>query len=111
MANHFIIRRILAGLLLLLFVFSITPKKYWHDLVANHTDYYGFYQGSELAVQKAGINCGCEDLVVTTPFLEPGVAEWRALPASVKPELTSPPLFYLPATTATKDSRGPPAQA
>lgn len=98
-------------MVLMLFVFSITPKKYLHDLVANHTDFYSTYAGSETAVHKAGINCDCEDLVVSTPFVEAGIEEFNGQPKVCSSLLTPHHPFHYPTQYATKDSRGPPALA
>ncbi|SDW95426.1 hypothetical protein SAMN05444410_107145 [Hydrobacter penzbergensis] len=68
-----VIHRLLAGWLLLLFAFSITPKKFLHNLVANHQDAtaMNFPRENTGASQlsKAGYHCPCEQLVVQTPFV------------------------------------------
>jgi hypothetical protein len=63
------IRSLVSGLLLLLFTFSITPKKWLHDLIADHKDFYSNASGDHLQFIKSGFRCDCENLVVNTPFI------------------------------------------
>ncbi|MES1160283.1 MAG: hypothetical protein ABUM51_05985 [Bacteroidota bacterium] len=65
-----IIRRFLSGILLVLFAFSVTPKKFLHDLVANHKDTPGkFSKDAKARLQKSTFTCHTEDLVVESPFI------------------------------------------
>lgn len=71
-----IIKKSIAGLLLLLFAFSITPKKILHDLIANHKDTISKFpsaNGKSQHINKATIYCHCEDLVAESPFTDPSV--------------------------------------
>jgi hypothetical protein len=70
--NHSTIQRLLSSFLLVLFAFSITPKKVLHDLVANHIDTHSKAcpDNSTTKIVKAGFNCNTEDLVVESPFIE-----------------------------------------
>lgn len=98
--------------MLLIFTFSITPKRYLHDLVADHTDYYsGFNPGGEPAVNQAGFDCDCDELVVSTPYIEI-VGKQSSLEqiAFCSFILSSYSLFITPSRT-TNDLRGPPALA
>jgi hypothetical protein len=53
---------------LLLFIFSITPKKYLHDLIADHVD-LSFSRSSDVpAIKKAEFNCQFDHLVTESPF-------------------------------------------
>jgi len=63
------IRYSLAGFLLVLFAFSITPKKTLHDIITHHTDQKAVdaYAGTD-QLHKAGFNCKCETLVAESPF-------------------------------------------
>ncbi|OQP39801.1 hypothetical protein A4H97_16390 [Niastella yeongjuensis] len=72
MLNHSTIQRVLSGFLLVLFAFSITPKKVLHDLVANHRDTHSKACADHITTKivKAGFNCNTEDLVVESPFIE-----------------------------------------
>jgi hypothetical protein len=63
------IRRSFAGGLLLLFAFSITPKKPLHDFFAHHKDTPVKSSGDKTEqFSQAGFNCNCENLVVEFPF-------------------------------------------
>jgi hypothetical protein len=65
------IKKGLAALMLLLFAFSVTPKLILHDLVANHKD-TALKSSTDNNAQFniAGFNCGCDNLVVESPFVE-----------------------------------------
>jgi hypothetical protein len=68
-----IFRRIISGVLLVLFTFSITPKKLLHDILATHTDAKPgtFLSNTHTAqIHKSGINCQLDQLIVESPFLE-----------------------------------------
>jgi hypothetical protein len=55
-------------MVLLLFIFSITPKKYLHDLIADHVDAV-FARGADApAIKKAEFNCHYDHLVTESPF-------------------------------------------
>jgi hypothetical protein len=107
--SQFSIQRFLASVLLLVFAFSITPKKYLHDLVADHEDFYSCYSGDETTVSTAGFNCHCDDLVVSTPFVKT-VFESALSPAPVHKAFPSSTYhFFFYSTSSAKDSRGPPS--
>jgi hypothetical protein len=64
------ITRFLSGFLLLVFAFSITPKRILHDLFANHVDNVpGKNSNSTYHVIDAGFNCDNDHLVVESSFL------------------------------------------
>jgi len=57
--------------MLLLFTFSITPKRYLHDLFAGHTHIVTNSSTAEQAhVIKSGFNCDCNTLVATSSFID-----------------------------------------
>ena len=57
--------------MLVLFAFSGTPKKFLHDLVANHRDTRSkFASNAHAGVQQSIYSCHIEDLVVESPFME-----------------------------------------
>jgi hypothetical protein len=59
----------LAGVLLLLFAFSITPRKIIHDFLATHKDKTALSASSgSINVNKASYNCKCDHIVVESPF-------------------------------------------
>jgi hypothetical protein len=99
-----------AFFLALVMLFSMTPKKYLHDMVAGHTD-SGFAKHTGTAsVQQAGFNCGYDHQVVELPFVATAAAQASlpvyfmagfqpsAMPAQLqeafeKPENKGPPSF------------------
>jgi hypothetical protein len=71
LAKNPIIRSVLAGVFLMLFAFSITPKKSLHDLITNHKDQtYNPCKEGIGEVSKAGFNCKCDNLVAESPFTQ-----------------------------------------
>jgi hypothetical protein len=105
------IQKFIAFLLLLLAVFGSTPKKYWHDLVADHTDYYSFYSGEKISLGQTGINCDSDDLVVSTPFIEASFNSETSFDVVYQTTYSFPYQFLHSSTPRTKDSRGPPSLA
>jgi len=64
-----IIRQLLAGVLLLVFTFSIAPKKFLHDAIANHKDKITVLSpGGTLQLSHTGFICKCDNLVAESPF-------------------------------------------
>jgi hypothetical protein len=105
------IRRISAGILLLLFAFSLTPKKTLHDFFAHHKDIplkYGDTKAEQLC--QSGFTCNCENLVVESPFTATmvsielqtpvivGSTQYRMIRSTFR---KLPPLYF--------ELRGPPA--
>ncbi|NII23707.1 hypothetical protein HB364_01350 [Pseudoflavitalea sp. X16] len=66
--HHSILRRSLSGILLVLFAFSITPKKTLHDWIVSHTDGVSTTKSDAAQVTKAGFNCNHQNLVAESPF-------------------------------------------
>lgn len=65
-----IIHKLLAGLMLFLFVFSIAPKKILHDLVADHKDTpTQLHHSTAKQLHPIAFNCNCDNLVVDLPFV------------------------------------------
>ena len=65
------IRNVLAGLMVLLFAFSITPKIMLHDLIANHKDRpYAVNDSNTKEIDASGFHCHYDNLVVESPFLD-----------------------------------------
>jgi hypothetical protein len=109
MNNSPTIRRLLAALFLLLFVFCVTPKRFLHDLLANHRDTSMIHGLPQQQVTTPGFHCNVDDLVVVAPFL-PGI------PITVPPKLntgsahfTDPVISIILADCLQFDNRGPPA--
>ncbi|MBX3255294.1 MAG: hypothetical protein KF862_14230 [Chitinophagaceae bacterium] len=66
------IRSFYAWILALVLVFSITPKKFLHDLVADHKDDITTVAANDGQdhIDHHGFNCNCDNLVATSPFTE-----------------------------------------
>jgi hypothetical protein len=67
-------KNMLAGWMILLFAYSITPKIMLHDLIADHKD--GTYRSNDTKTSRfdpSGFHCHCENLVVQSPFMDNGV--------------------------------------
>jgi len=65
------IRSIVAGLMLVFFAFSITPRNVLHDLFANHTDETTLSKKSNsTSVKTFDYLCKCDNLVAESPFIE-----------------------------------------
>ncbi|HEY0058810.1 MAG TPA: hypothetical protein VGB56_06720 [Flavisolibacter sp.] len=109
MSRFTIIQKPLAFLALLLILFSATPKKFLHDLVANHQDFYAALPGDEAGVSNTGFDCHNHDQVVSTPFLVADVSSPVASSAQFAAHRASNYDFHLVQTFSSKDSRGPPA--
>lgn len=110
LAQHPVIRRLLSGLVLVIFAFSITPKKLLHDLVANHRDKNVAASSSNITkISPDGFLCKCDNLVAESPFTETAEAI-EILPATsfAVQESTVPSRFYI-ATHFSFSLRGPPA--
>jgi hypothetical protein len=109
MKNSLQIKRFLAAIFLLLFSFCVTPKRFLHDLLANHKD---AQFSATLPIQQiaaSGFHCHVDDLVVVAPFL-PEIQSTDPLILSSTPLSFSEPLNsinYLYLSHA--DGRGPPA--
>jgi len=105
-----VIRSLISGFLLCIFTFSITPKKWLHDIVANHKDSYANSIDGKTIRTTAGFHCNCDNLVVQSPFISyDGPAEMNA------------PAFFVLHQTATisnlissyhffSELRGPPTR-
>lgn len=112
MRGRSVIQKFLAFGLLLIFVLSITPKLYLHDICADHTDFYGYTSNSDdTVISKAGFNCECQDLVVTTPFIQSHFSAEFTLPPADAGFITASYQQFILTTQYTKDLRGPPGIA
>ncbi len=71
LATKSIIRSFGTSLLVLVFAFSILPKKTVHDLFATHKDSsFSFNDSKDQQISWAGFHCNCENLVVESPFID-----------------------------------------
>ena len=100
----------MAGILLVLFAFSIMPKKMLHDWIVSHTDGVAAVGKSAMAqVGKAGFNCDCKNLVAESPFTADNQSIDLVLPLDYHP---MPGAFLCKVYTASLffySLRGPPA--
>ena len=64
------IQKFITGFLLVVFSISITPKDFFHQAFANHTDWVGFCSDDLKAphLHQSGINCHFDELVVTSLY-------------------------------------------
>lgn len=64
-----IIKQSAASFLLLVFILSATPKRFLHDVIANHQHQAHYNKNNhQAAVTVAGFNCQIDNLVVDIPF-------------------------------------------
>lgn len=95
----------------MVFVFSITPQKYLHDLVAHHIDQKQCLVHKQAPIEqleKSNIHCTYEVLVSTVPFL---VFDFSFKIPSFQYSLVKneyPICCYLTKNNLSKDLRGPP---
>jgi hypothetical protein len=96
--------------LLLLFAFSITPKKTLHDFFARHKDTPVKSSGNKTKqFSQAGFNCNCESLVVEFPFAASSFQEALIRPAAYRSAPCSRIIgVFQPAPPRYFALRGPP---
>jgi hypothetical protein len=109
MKKSLIIKRFLAAFFLLLFSFCVTPKRFLHDLLANHKDAPLAAGQPFEQIATTGFHCHVDELVVMEPFL-PGLESQGVQMLSSTPLHFCEPLqgliFSCPERT---DGRGPPS--
>jgi hypothetical protein len=107
-----IIQRFLSGILLVLFTFSVTPRKFLHDLVANHKDTpWKFSHDPQARLQKSTFNCHTEDLVVETPFMEGSSPLVIQTPPLFRSDYTDLVTWWHSMPLSLSSLRGPPSRA
>jgi hypothetical protein len=109
MKDSLLIKRFLAVFFLMLFSFCVTPKRFLHDLLANHKDAQSSATLPFQQIAASGFHCHVDDLVVVAPFL-PGIQTIEPVILSSTPLNFSEPLlsvFY--SYLSHTDGRGPPA--
>lgn len=105
------ILKLITGFVLVVFAFSITPKKVWHDLLANHKDLSSSYyqigkKGDQ--VHKTVINCNCDQLVVESVFLTKTSIFSIEVPIVEKDYIVKPYKFFFNSCIYNFGLRGPP---
>ena len=111
MNNGKTIQKIYSFFLLVVFALSVTPKIYFHDVIANHKDAAASCdrpQQVKACIHQAGFNCHVDELVVTSAYLI--IENIRSLLiASHFPEFNSTYQFLLSCNCLlNNESRGPP---
>ena len=98
-------------MLLLLFGFSVTPKKILHDLLVHHTDSRGKLRAANdpVQVEKAWFSCHTEDLVVESPFTEGSPSIQVAAFSPIPPEHAEQIARLHSTTQFFFERRGPPS--
>jgi hypothetical protein len=92
-----------------LFSFCVTPKRFLHDLLANHKDAQSSVSLPDQQLAASGYHCHIDDLVVVAPFL-PDIQTAVSVFVSSSPVVYSEPLSsFVFAYGSHTDSRGPPA--
>jgi hypothetical protein len=110
LAPKSIIRPLSAALLLLVFSFSITPRKYLHDAIANHKDATSQLSHTYgLQYSNTGFICKCDDLVAESPFTS-NFQYFQCTPLPVFSVRLSVALYHFQSTPVFFfELRGPPA--
>ena len=110
--KNIFIRRLLAGTMLVLFAFSITPRNVLHALFANHTDETSLSKRSGTSqVKTFDYLCKCDNSVVESPFIQ-SMADFEVpvfLPFPLYTGIT--PYFFYATGYFFFEHRGPPAIA
>jgi hypothetical protein len=110
LAQKLNIRQLLAGLLLLVFTFSIAPKKFLHDAIANHKDKTALVSATgEAQLSTTGFICKCDNLVAESPFTN-DIAYFDFAPVQIFSVQKDATLYhYYSSTYFFFGLRGPPA--
>src|ERR1700730_15169101 len=102
-------RKYSAAFFLLLFSFCVTPKRFLHDLLANHKDAQTSVSLPVQQIAASGFHCHIDDLVVVAPFL-PDIQTTEPVFLISAPLIFSEPLSpFVFSYQSHSDSRGPPA--
>lgn len=82
LAKSITIRPFIAGVMLLVFAFAITPKRYLHNLLVNHKDVVSYQKltNGKTEFSKAGFHCAIDNLVATSPFTDVEEKSYNKLP-------------------------------
>ena len=96
--------------MLIVFAFSITPRKYLHDIVANHKDSF-FVSGDDgaLALHKAAVNCHTDSIVAESPFANDAVEINISTPVIFSEKQPAIIVSCITAASLFSRLRGPPS--
>ncbi len=103
------IQPLITSVMFVVFAFAITPKRFLHNLAADHKDTYSKPADGKTEFSKAGIYCQCDNFVAASPFTATDVKPEIKLPfifVSYQEEMSSPDLF---SAHIFFKLRGPPA--
>lgn len=111
LAQKTILKQLAAGVLLLVFTFSIAPKKFLHDAIANHKDKTAVVsQGDSPQLSHTGFICKCDNLVAESPFTDE-VLHFDFTPLQVFSVTSSSTLYHFHSSPVFFfELRGPPAK-
>ena len=110
LAKKTVIQQLLSGLLLLVFTFSIAPRQFLHDAIANHTDKrYSVLPANGHQVSKTGFFCKCDDLVAESPFTDDVQQYSIVSPRSFSVQAPVALYFFYSSPVFFFALRGPPA--
>ena len=105
-----IIRQLLAGVLLLIFTFSIAPKKFLHDAIANHKDKTAIAStAGNPQLSHTGFICKCDNLVAESPFTDEVQHFYFAAVRIFSVQQTSTLYHFYSSPVFFFELRGPPA--
>jgi hypothetical protein len=102
------IKRLLAAVFLLLFSFCVTPKRFLHDLLANHKDAQYSDSLPLQQISTSGFHCNVDDLVVVAPFLPEIQSNDQIILSSAPLSFSDPLLSVVYLYVSHNDGRGPP---
>ena len=112
MIKKLLIQKLVACFLLLLFAFSMAPKKFLHDLVANHRDtkYSSLkLDNTNTLLSKAGYHCPLDHQIVESPFENILASADSVNPDFNSRENCSKRIEFLSFNNRIVSLRGPPA--
>ncbi|HLY72365.1 MAG TPA: hypothetical protein VKR53_21690 [Puia sp.] len=112
MAKDQSITKILAAFMLGVFAFSVTPKLLLHNLIANHQDTPVKSSANPNAqLNIAGFNCGCDNLVVESPFVEHSISSDIDAPKIFSAHIVAEVNRFISVNEFYFELRGPPSLA
>ncbi len=103
-----LIKRVLAAFFLLLFSFCVTPKRFLHDLLANHKDAQYSDSLPLQQISTSGFHCNLDDLVVVAPFLPEIQSNDQVILSFAPLSFSEPMLSVVYLYLSHNDGRGPP---
>ncbi|MEO5591862.1 MAG: hypothetical protein ABIR15_23205 [Chitinophagaceae bacterium] len=98
--------------MLLVFTFSIAPKRFLHDAIANHTDKITVvFPGDNPQLSNTGFICKCDNLVAESPFTDEA-PHFDFVPAQLFSVQQASALYYVYSSAVFFfELRGPPFHA